>query len=533
MMTIRHRALACVIAVGALLALVGVVPARAGGSLAPACSWPMYGHDAARSFATPAGCSSVSVVSAPALVPKWTYPTPDAVSASPTIVDGTVYVGDWTGSFYALPADPPSGAVQPKWTFKVDDTNGVAFGRIVSTAAYVTTAGRAVVVFAGGATLYALDAATGTRLASVCLDPRRDPAVRCRTPDTEAEIESSPVIVQRGDDVGVLVGIDVHNDRHIGRTGVVELELHPEGDGVAFEPVWKFDPEAGVAYTGDGLLTVGAGTGDGCGGVWSSPAVDTDDRLVFFGTASCSVDGVDTGEHMWAVSLDDGALVWSYGPPRTSTRFDDDFGASPNLLPGGLVGEGSKDGWYYALDRRSGPDGGPRLRWATQVGQPGHLTVDFAVGGILGSTATGTVHGEPAVFATTAIPTPLDRPLDDAAGPSLDPTLVTDPLRLLSLTAISAVDGRVLWRAPLSRSSYGAPSVVNGVVLVPSTFDFSIGAYAADTGLPLSTWPVAGPPASTPTAIGDSVYVGVGTSTGSSSPLAALSGVWALRVASP
>src|SRR5205814_7475660 len=103
--------------------------------------------------------------------------------------------------------------------------------------------------------------------------------------------------------------------------------------GVSLEPLWKFDPEAGVAYRGRDMLTTGSGTGTGCAGVWSSPAVDVDKDLVFFGTSSCSVDGVDTGEHVWAVNLHSGALEWSYGPPRESTRYDDDFGASPNLLP--------------------------------------------------------------------------------------------------------------------------------------------------------------------------------------------------------
>jgi PQQ-like domain len=46
----------------------------------------------------------------------WTFPTGDAVSASPTVVEGVVYVGSWDGYFYAL--DAKLGTL--KWKFKVD-----------------------------------------------------------------------------------------------------------------------------------------------------------------------------------------------------------------------------------------------------------------------------------------------------------------------------------------------------------------------------------------------------------------------------
>jgi hypothetical protein len=87
-------------------------------------------------------------------------------------------------------------------------------------------------------------------------------------------------------------------------------------------------------------------------------------------------------------------------------------------------------------------------------------------------------------------------------------------------------------------------------VLVPSTFTFSMQAFSADTGLLLSSLPMGGAPSSSPVAIGDSVYIGAGTSetdlefkafganavtalTGISSPLAPLSGVYAFRAVGP
>jgi polyvinyl alcohol dehydrogenase (cytochrome) len=487
------------------------------------CDWPMFGHDAGRSFAQRDDCSSVTTLSAPTLAPKWNFRTPDATSASPTIVDGHVFIGDWAGNFYSFAADPPPGPVTPEWTFKVDDTSSVGFGRIVSSAAYAEVGKRKLILFGGGATLYALDAMTGEKVMSVCVDPRAD-VERCATPGDQVEIESSPAIVkERNGRTSVLVGMDVHNAENVGRTGVLKFALTAD----ALTPLWKFDPEEKVAYTGPDLLTRNSGDGSsGCAGVWGSPAVDVRRGMVFFGTASCLNDAADTvGEHVWGIDLATGAHVWNYGPHSGDTaRYDDDFGGALNLLPGGRVGAGSKDGWYYALDERTGA-----LAWKTQVGQPGHATAGFAVGGVLSSPAVGLVNGVPAVFAATAISTPNDQPLDSGPDSGV-PSVADDPGRMFSLHAIRASDGAILWRGPVSRQAYGPPTYVNGVVLVASTFDFQIDAIDANTGLPLAARPLLGPPSSAPTAYLDSVYGGYGTSTGEGSPLAALSGVYAFRV---
>jgi polyvinyl alcohol dehydrogenase (cytochrome) len=504
----RARAVLLAAAVSALAA--GVLPPARAAAPKPApnpCDWPTYGHDVAHSFAAAPACTALSPLNASTLTPDWVFTTPDSVTASPTVVDGTVYVGDWGGTFYALPADPGPGPVTPRWTFDVTDTNAVAFGRIVSSAAVTTVAGRRLVLFGGGATLYALDAASGEEVASICLDPRADPAVRCKGSERQVEVESSPAVVTIGGETRVLVGLDVHNDQDVGRTGLVEVALTKHG----FAPRWKFDPEGPATYRGADQLTVGSGSGSGCASVWSSPAVDVARNLAFFGTGSCSVDGVTAGESMWAVDLRDGELRWVFHPPRASTQYDDDFGASPNVLPGGLVGNGNKDGWYYAVAEEPARDGSATLAWSKHVGESGHVSTGFAVGGVIGTPAVGKVGADDAVFITTAISTPIGKPLDD--GASLDQTLLEDPGRMLSLSAVRVRDGALLWRAPLARQSYGAPTYANGVVLVPATFAFSLQAYDATTGVLLGTIPLAGAPSSAPAIVGDRVFVGAGTRT--------------------
>src|SRR3954454_17644792 len=124
----------------------------------------MFGHDAGRSFAAPADCTAITNTNAPTLAPAWYFHAPDAVSASPAIVDGHVFVGDWAGNFYSF--DAATGAVD--WTFGVDDTSDIGFGRIVSAPAYAPIGQDGIVVFGGGATLYALNARTGEEIDSVC-----------------------------------------------------------------------------------------------------------------------------------------------------------------------------------------------------------------------------------------------------------------------------------------------------------------------------------------------------------------------------
>lgn len=533
------------------------------------CDWPMYGHDAGHSFAQTEECAGIDATNVSTLKAKWFIRTDTPVTASPTIVDGVVYVGDWNGKFRAL--DSETG--REIWSFQVDDTHAVPFGRIVSSAAVdaIDIAGPGdpvrAVLFAGGATLYALDPAGGGLLAKVDVDPRdatlraaREACAEAGTCGTdEVEIESSPVVGHFGTEPDrIFVGMDVHNgtddaSQAIGRTGLLSFELKKNPGGATpyrFEFKYKFDPETGAVIkpsTG-GTLTTGSGTGFGCGGVWSSPALDETalggDGVIVFGTANCVHNAESAGaqevgrEGVFAISAKGGSLVWKYHP-RGANPYDDDFGASPNLLPVTLdgdpiVGEGGKDGTYYAFSRL-GDGGSAELKWASHVAQAGHLTDQFAFGGIIGTPAVGSVSSplggsEPAVFIAGALSTPIGEPLDSGEFP-LDGSLAEDPGRMFSLHAISAVDGRVLWRAPLARQAFGAPTFANGVLFVPSTFDLSVKAFHADTGALLWQHPLNGAPSSSPTIVGDSVYMGTGT-TANGLPIELLSGIWAFELSS-
>jgi glucose dehydrogenase len=77
-------------------------------------SWPMYGRNLEHTFSNPH--SQIGPRTVAQVKPAWTFPTGDAVTASPAVVGGTVYVGSWDGFFYALDGDTG----QQRWKFQLD-----------------------------------------------------------------------------------------------------------------------------------------------------------------------------------------------------------------------------------------------------------------------------------------------------------------------------------------------------------------------------------------------------------------------------
>jgi outer membrane protein assembly factor BamB len=506
------------------LALTSPLAAAPSGHGDPSCSWPMYQHDAGHSGAQSAGCAAIKRGNLATLHPAWGMLTRDNVTASVAVVDGIVYAGTWDGTFYAL--DAKTG--HELWTFSVERDSRVAFGRIVSTAAVgaVNVPGVGpveVVLFGGGGTLYAL--APGRVgpivLAKIGVDPRTEELRQQQASHPPpVEIESSPVVGHFADGDRIYVGMDVHNDAHVGRTGILAFGLRPNEGGdtpYRFELLYKFDPETGMVRHS---LTEGSGDGWGCGGVWSSPIVAPEANggrgVVAFGTSNCdnptqSADAGELGrEAMFGIDATSGDELWRF-QPRPVQDVDDDFGSSAQLLPGGAVGEGGKDGWYYARDLVTGVE-----RWRTHAAQSGHAQTGFAIGGFIGTGAVGVARdplthaARPAVFACGSIPTPIGTPLDEGGNP-IDGSLAKDPGRLFSLHALDAQTGAILWRSVFALPCYGHVTYANGIVFASVTFGFRIQAFDANTGLPLWLTPTFGAPSGAPVVVGNTLYFGTGT----------------------
>jgi len=436
-----------------LAAACGSDPPRAGRAASrgddrgiDACDWPTWGQSLSRTFAAPCE-SAITKATVGALQQTWFFKADDVVTASPTVVGDTAYVGDWSGTFYAL--DTSTGT--PRWTFQADTDPEVYSGQIVSTASVASIGGVDTVFFGSGRTLHALRADTG--------EPRWSFQVGTADAGDATEIESSPAIV----DGTVLFGVDVHNQPGH-RGGLVAL------DATTGRQLWQFDAEQG-------------GSPKGCGDVWSSPSVDRDRGLAFIGTANCPASPDGWGpytEAIIAVGLTDGKPRWSY-QPHPPNNDDLDFAGAPNLFSvdgHDLVGLGNKDGTYYAVDRDSGD-----LVWKAVATGPGldEEGSNFSTGGFIAPTAyaDGTVAGGTAVG-----PPPY-------------------------LHAIDATDGSIRWQSAAVQATY-APSLIVGGVLFSGGNDFTLRAFDLTTGAVLWSHELQGVVAGGPVVVGDSLYAVAG-----------------------
>ncbi len=355
-------------------------PSQAIGSPGP-WDWPGYGYDAQHTFN---GRTTLTPSTVHTLKKAWIFPTGDAVTASPTVVDGIVYVGSWDDTFYAVHLE--TGTLL--WKTRVMAQNGVvpypaqkhrtltSDGGLITSSAWFEPAGGsrpALVIFGAGYTLYALNAMTGAIYWDHAYSGRPGP-LDPNTDDTR--IFSSPVVSNGL----VIFGVDV--DGQTGSHGFVAGASLATGD-----PVWEFQTD--VATAGGAVLN------DGCGSIWSSGTVLPALGLVVFGAADCDFSANEPyAVAVMAFHVATGQLAWVYKPTLLDRDCDWDFGATANAgvdAQGNatFLGEGGKNGTYYSLNPASG-----LLRWQTNVVFGGFsggyiATPAYDGHGIYGATAIG------------------------------------------------------------------------------------------------------------------------------------------------
>jgi polyvinyl alcohol dehydrogenase (cytochrome) len=450
--------------------------------------WPTYGHDAQHTFH---GRSTLTAATAATLRQAWYFPTGDAVTATPTVVAGTVYVGSWDGYFYAL--NLSTGTL--RWKFRVRPQNAVTpypgekvrdltsdGGLITSSAWYQAGNGNRpnLVIFGGGYTLYALDAATGH------LYWRHDYTGRPERPTDPnkdgTRIFSSPVVV--GD--RIMFGVDV--DGAAGYRGYVAAADLATGD-----PVWEYQTDVDRA---------GHVLNDGCGNVWSSGTVLPDLGLVVFDGADCHFSNPPPlDETVFALHISNGRLAWVFRPRRSDNQCDLDFGATPNagIGTGGattFLGVGSKDGTYYSLDPATG-----RQRWATNVAFGGFTGGFIATSAYDGQRVYGaTGQGDFGRFERGA------NVLCDPANPR--DTETQEP----SMHAFDGSTGTVAWQsvasASFSPTTVAGTLTFNGPALQGPVLDVraaGTGALIEQVKLPAANW-------SGVATVGDALVLGIGSS---------------------
>jgi polyvinyl alcohol dehydrogenase (cytochrome) len=404
------------------------------------CDWPMWGYSIDRSFSTPCE-TDISPDNVEDLTQQWFFNAEDVVTATPAVVGDTVYAGDWAGVFYALDREDGS----ERWRYETEPHANVYSGQIVSSPAVADIGGERTIYFGGGKTLYALRAKDGSVRWSHELGREGDES-------DPTEIESSPVVLEDGDDATVIVGWDVHNSRAGEPAGVIAFDA--ANGNVRWETVLA--PTEGADATGSG-----------CADVWGSPTVDPRRGLVYAGTGDCPLSPEGWGRYaaaLVALDLETGEPEWSF-QPRGPNNDDFDFAGAPNLFEAAdgtpLVGLGNKDAVYYAVDRDTGD-----LVWDTRVAAPGieERGSNFSTGGFIGPTA----YADGIIVGGTAV-----------GG---------DPY----LHALDSETGDIRWQATEPSATYAASAEAGGVVFIGGTTDFTFRAVDLRSGEVLWSQPLMG-----------------------------------------
>jgi len=285
-----------------------------------------YLHDDSRSGYN-ASETQLTATNASSLKLRWTNTGGSGGFSQPTILNGVVYWGDWTGEEHATNATTGVDL----WKTYLGTTTPATSQRcsppeagVVGTATLAQVGSTTVVYVPGGdAAFYALNAATGAVLWRTSLGAPPD-----------WFIWGSPALTS--------------DSLYIGAASYGDCPL-TQGY------IARINPDTGA------VLNTFATVAAGCvgGGLSSSPAVDTDGSVyVTTGTFDTTC---PAGEpHAEAIlKLDKTlALVSSWQIPNPSQYADADFVATPTLFtatinghPRSLVGAANKDGAFYALDR--------------------------------------------------------------------------------------------------------------------------------------------------------------------------------------
>ncbi len=412
--------------------------------------WAQYGRDPGNTR-----CVQLEAFRKPAKLEKsWEFTGLTGATSTPISRDGVVYFGDWNGTLHAV--EEESGA--EVWSSTIAEG-----APIRSTPSLVGDT-----VYAAFATLVAAyDAQTG--------EPRW---VHNIDDHETAYIEASPIVV---DDL-VLVGLasyeltlDVEDYTFRGNLTALDKD--------SGEEAWRL-------FVSPNDDTGGAGVS-----IWSSVAVDTDNRLAFVGTGnSYEEPSAPLTDSLLAVDYTNGELVWQnqftaddvFTVPDMGPGGDFDVGATPTLFRvdgKDFVAVGNKAGIFKAIERKTGD-----TVWTTQLG------TGSDIGGIMTSAAYA------------------DGVLYVASNDWVDYGFLggeNSPRDTSRAFAVDARTGEVVWEHAMSAPMFGGLTLVNGAVYL-GLIDGSLVALSAKSGDELWSDTLPGPIGAGVSVAGESLLVSYG-----------------------
>ena len=385
--------------------------------------WPGYLFDNGHSSRNPLA-TAITPANASTLVEHWSFVDPQptitgqpnaSLYASPTVVNGVVYIGSNTGMFYAL--NEATGAIlwQQLLGYTTPITCGSGHG-VTSTATVATdpVSGTLTVYVGGGdGYLYALNAATGAII-------YRQFVTDIGTTQNLGFIWGSPTIISSR----IYLGWASACDNPLVRSGIKSFDQHT---GTLLKTFWTLP------------------SGSTGAGVWSTAATDGTSIWITTGNGA-------TGGHSYSIiKLNAGNLRFQteWINPLTG---DLDWGSSPALFQAILnrrntrmVGANGKDGIFHAFDANNLQNG---PIWSYQVG----TVADFSIGACLAG---------PIWDSTT-------RRLFVASNQ----TTINGTVYRGSVRAFNPADGSVIWETGLTGGPImGTPTLNGSGVLAAGTYN--------------------------------------------------------------
>jgi polyvinyl alcohol dehydrogenase (cytochrome) len=444
--------------------------------------WPSHGYDGANRRATPAE-TTLGPGNAASLAVKWTLDlqtlsggSSNAVTSTPTVGNGMVYVTSWNGKAYGVSAR--TGAL--KWQY--DTGSGVFLG---SQSSPTLTADGRVLFGDSQAGLHCLNAKTGKLLWRRTIG---NPAVD--------HVWSSPTVANGR----VFVGIASHSDNPCtqGRLVAVDLDTGADLWTVKTVPDKICHNDTSITCTTDADCGGGAGTCIAAigAGVTATVAVDPAGETVFMNTVGCyTFPSVGDEDSIFRIDAATGTTTWKtrVKPPEQfniAPYHDFGFLNGPILVDaddglGGtrpLVVSGSKDGTLYALDPATGG-----YVW-TRVLLPTPVSPAFAGFGLFNG---GLGFADQRFYASLY---------------QFTPPVVPAPEHLM---AFSAVDGSTVWQDEIG-ISWGSIGLANGLLFTGTMAASEFYVYDATLGTRLKTFTMPSNVTSGPSIVDGSVYVGYG-----------------------
>jgi polyvinyl alcohol dehydrogenase (cytochrome) len=420
-------------------------------SRGPDNDWPRYCASNAMT-GNAAGEQILSTATVPRLHVLWSRSLSGPVASAPSVARGKVYIGDWGGFEWAIDAATGSTIASIDLGQTTSDQCNPAILGITSSAAIVDN----IAYVAGGDdAFYALNADDFTVIWRKSLGDNSA---------TGGYYGWSSPAVAGGK---VIQGIASNCDNPFPRGAIVGLD---PATGVELKSSY-FVPEDRVG-----------------GGVWTSPAIDTQHGKIFVTTGSAHAWEDGDSFSMVRLNLETFEIEdrWKL-PNDTGAYWDGDWGSSPTLFTDAdgreLVGAGQKDGGYYAFDRNdlaAGPVWVAPLAIGGEVTQQGQGTLSTAAfdgktlyvgGGIPRDNIDLAVFG-----AVSAIDPATGKILwrHSFKGPVVAPVSFANGVVFAvggtTVAALNAATGAVLWSYDMKAWGFGGIAIARGRVYVGDLF---------------------------------------------------------------